>query len=88
MSAVSMRTTARIPKCQPPFTFGQFSLRGVAPSTNGHPMRLEAAGLRRDIDEAHRHIRWLQRRYPSGDERIQQRPVGEQHRVVVGVQVK
>jgi len=37
-------------------------------------MRLEAASLRRDIDEAQLLIDRLQRRYHGGDERSQQRP--------------
>src|SRR5271156_691458 len=31
--------------------------------TNGHPLRLEAAALRRDISEAQMHVDRLQRRY-------------------------
>jgi hypothetical protein len=58
------------------------------PGPNGNPMRLEAAALRRDIAEARMHVDRLQRRYLSGSERIQQRPVGEQHRVAVGVRAK
>ena len=61
----------------------------MSPARNGHPMRLEAAALRRDIAEAQMHVDRLQRRYLSGDERIQQRrPVGEQHRVMVDVRAK
>jgi len=59
-----------------------------APGANGHAMRLEAAALRRDIAEAQRHIDRLQRRYLNGGERIQQSPVGEQHRVMVGLQAQ
>jgi len=33
--------------------------------TNGHPLRLEAAALRRDIAEAQMHVDRLQRRYLS-----------------------
>jgi len=36
------------------------------PGTNGHPTRLEAAALRRDIAEAKMHIDRLLRRYFSG----------------------
>lgn len=46
------------------------------PGTNGHPTRLEAAALRRDIAEAKMHIDRLLRRYFSGDERTQQHPAG------------
>ena len=60
--------------------------RGV-PGTEGHPMRLEAAALRRDIAEAQTHIDRLYRRYLSG-ERIQQRLVGGQPQVMVGPQAK
>jgi len=59
-----------------------------APGPNGHPMRLEAAALRRDIAEAQMHVDRLQRRYLSDDERIQQRPVGGQPRAMVGLQVR
>jgi hypothetical protein len=57
--------------------------RGV-PGTDGHPMWLEAAGLRRDIDEAQRHIDRLYRRYLNGDE---QRLVGGPPRAMVGLQI-
>ena len=43
-------------------------------------MRMNAAALRRDIQEARALIDRLQRRYLSGDERIQQRPAGRQRR--------
>ena len=43
-------------------------------------MRMEAAALRRDIQEAQFFIDRLQRRYLSGDERIQQRRAGRQRR--------
>jgi hypothetical protein len=35
------------------------------PGHNGHPLRLEAAALRRDIAEAQMHVDRLQRRYLS-----------------------
>ena len=60
----------------------------AVPGPNGNPMRLEAAVLRRDIAEAQMHVDRLQRLYLSGNERIQQRPVGEQHRVAVGLRAK
>ncbi|MGA7052379.1 MAG: hypothetical protein WBZ37_14120 [Mycobacterium sp.] len=37
----------------------------LVPGTHGHPMRLEAAALRRDIAEAQMHVDRLQRRYLS-----------------------
>jgi hypothetical protein len=40
-------------------------------------MRLEAAALRRDIQEAQFLIDRLQRRYLNGDERTQQHPVDD-----------
>jgi hypothetical protein len=43
-------------------------------------MRMNAAALRRDIQEAQALIDRLQRRYLSGDERIQQRRAGRQRR--------
>ena len=58
------------------------------PGANGHRMRLEAAALRRDIAEAQRHIDRLQRRYLSGDGRIQQLPAAGQPPAVVGLQAK
>ncbi|MGA7054858.1 MAG: hypothetical protein WBZ37_27030 [Mycobacterium sp.] len=59
------------------------------PGTDGQPMRLEAAALRRDIREAQMHIDRLYRRYLSSGEHIQQlRPAGEQHPVMVGLQAK
>jgi hypothetical protein len=51
-------------------------------------MRLEAAGLRRDIREAQVLIDQLQRRYLNGDERTQQRPAGGPSRAVVDLQAK
>jgi len=59
-----------------------------APGPNGHGLRLEAAALRRDIAEAQMHVDRLQRRYLSGEERIQQRPAGAQPRIMVGLQVR
>ena len=58
--------------------------------TNGRAcaLRLEAAALRRDIREAQVLIGRLERRYLSGDERTQQRPVGGQSRAMVGLQAK
>ena len=58
------------------------------PGPNGLGLRLEAAGLRRDIAEAQMHVDRLQRRYLSGDERIQQRPSGVPPRVMVGLQAR
>ena len=58
------------------------------PGPNGHPARLEAVALRRDIAEAQMHVDRLQRRYLSDDERIQQRPVVGQPRAMVGLQVR
>jgi hypothetical protein len=58
------------------------------PGPNGHPMRLEAARLRRDIAEAQMHVDRLQRRYLSGDERIPQRPVEGQARALVYPQAR
>jgi hypothetical protein len=49
-------------------------------------MRLEAAALRRDIQEAQFLIGRLQRRYLSGDERPQQLPVGQQPLAMLGLQ--
>ena len=43
-------------------------------------LRMEAAVLRRDIQEAEFLIDRLKRRYLNGDERIQQRPAGRQRR--------
>ena len=43
-------------------------------------MRMNAAALRRDIQEAQALIDRLQRRYLSGDERIQQRRAARQRR--------
>jgi hypothetical protein len=48
------------------------------PGTNGHPMRLEAAALRRDIAEAQMHVDRLYRRFLSGGERTQQHLGGRQ----------
>ena len=49
-----------------------------AATTSSHSMlsamRSEAAGLRRDIDEALVLINRLQHRYPNADERTQQHP--------------
>ena len=58
------------------------------PGPDGHPARLEAVALRRDIAEAQMHVDRLYRRYLSDDERIQQRPVGGQPRAMVGLQVR
>jgi uncharacterized coiled-coil protein SlyX len=58
------------------------------PGPDGHPARLEAVALRRDIAEAQMHVDRLQRRYLSDDERIQQRPVVGQPRAMVGLQVR
>jgi len=58
------------------------------PGTDGHPMRLEAAALRRDIAEAEMHIDRLYRRYLSGGERIQHRLVGGHPRAMAGVRAK
>ena len=58
------------------------------PGPNGHPARLEAVALRRDIAEAQMHVDRLQRRYLSDDERIQQRHGGGQPRAMVGLQVR
>ncbi|MGA7055634.1 MAG: hypothetical protein WBZ37_31105 [Mycobacterium sp.] len=58
------------------------------PGANGHPMRLEAAALRRDIAEAQMHIGRLYRRYLSGDERIHESPVGGQPPAMVGRQAR
>ena len=58
------------------------------PGPNGDATRLQAAALCRDIAEAQMHVDRLQHRYLSGAERIQQRPVGKQHRVMVDVQAK
>ena len=58
------------------------------PGPDGHPARLEAVSLRRDIAEAQMHVDRLQRRYLSDDERIQQRPVVGQPRAMVGLQVR
>jgi hypothetical protein len=51
-------------------------------SRNGRAcaIRMEAAALRRDIQEAQFLIDRLQRRYLNGDERTQQRPAGRQRR--------
>ena len=51
-------------------------------------MRLEAAALRRDMQEAHVLIDRLQRRYLSGDEGTQQRPADGQSRVMVDLQAR
>ena len=48
------------------------------PGPNGHPARLEAVALRRDIAEAQMHVDRLQRRYLSADGH------SERHRQVVG----
>lgn len=53
--------------------------RRYVPGLDGHPLRLEADALRRDIAEAETHVNRLCRRYLSGDERMQQRPVGVRH---------
>ena len=58
------------------------------PGPDGHPARLEAVALRRDIAEAQMHVDRLYRRYLSDDERIQQRPVGGQPRAMVGLLVR
>jgi len=58
------------------------------PGPNGHPPRLEAAALRRDITEAQMHVDRLYRRYLSSDEHIQQRPVGGQPRAMVYPQAR
>jgi hypothetical protein len=58
------------------------------PGATGNPARLEAAALRRDIAEAQMHVDRLQRRYLSGDGRIQQRPAGVQPRAMMGVQAR
>ena len=58
------------------------------PGPNGHAMRLQTAALRRDIAAAQMHVDRLPRRYLSGAERIPQRPLGKQHRVMVDVQAK
>src|SRR6516164_11354569 len=47
-------------------------------------MRLEAAALRRDIQEAKFLIDRLQRRYLNGDERAQQHPAGRQPVAMAG----
>ena len=51
-------------------------------------MRLEAAALRRDMQEAQVLIDRLQRRYLSGDEGTQQRPAEGQSRVMVDLQAR
>jgi hypothetical protein len=58
------------------------------PGPNGNPMRLEAAALRRDIAEAQMHVDRLERRYLSGDERIQQRPPGLHPRAMLSQQAR
>jgi acyl-CoA reductase-like NAD-dependent aldehyde dehydrogenase len=58
------------------------------PGQNGHPMRWEAAALRRDIAQAQQHIDRLQRRYLIGDGRSQQRPAERPHRAIVYPQAK
>ena len=62
--------------------------RRDVPGPNGHPLRLEAAALRRDIAEAQSHIDRLQRRYLSGGERIQQRSAGGPPRAMVTLGAK
>ena len=51
-------------------------------------MRMEAAALRRDIQEAQFLIDRLQRRYLNGDERTQQHPAGRQRRAMADRQAK
>jgi hypothetical protein len=51
-------------------------------------MRLEAAALRRDIQEAQFLIDRLQRRYLNGDERTQQHPAGRQSLAMVDRQAR
>lgn len=51
-------------------------------------MRIEAAALRRDIQEAQVLIDRLRRRYLDGDERIPQHPAGRQRRAMLDRQAK
>jgi hypothetical protein len=51
-------------------------------------LRLEAAALRRDIQEAQFHIDRLERRYLNGDERPQQHPAGRQPIAMVDRQAR
>lgn len=62
--------------------------RRDVPGPNGQPMRLEAEALRRDIAEAQMHVDRLQRRYLSGDDRIQPRSAAGRPRAMVGLQVR
>jgi hypothetical protein len=55
----------------------------TARNSRARAMRSEAAALRRDIREAEVLIDRLQRRYPSGDARTQQRPAAGQSRATV-----
>jgi hypothetical protein len=61
--------------------------RDVTGRTN-REVRMEAAALRRDIQEAQFLIDRLQRRYLNGDERAQQRPPRRQPRATADRQAK
>jgi hypothetical protein len=54
----------------------------------GCAMRMKAAALRRDMQEAEVLIDRLQRRYLSGDERTQQHPTGRKRRARLDRQAK